>query len=279
MSNAMFTPPVGFGPGSQPDVGEGGQIDYMPLPSGMRTFEGRYVEVEDADRVRPALDLLGQVADAAEALARGGDPARFSLEGLDAANLKFVAETLGEGEVAIVDAGPVRREGQESVFAGVWSIVERADDGVGRWIEVAAVPSCVRAHNAAGEHARPDPWIGVVNAPSILTEIDEKSAAHMPGAEAHVVNLTLLPHTPEDLEFMASYLGAGPISLLSQGYGDCRIDSTLTPHVWRVRFFNSMDVLILDTIEIVDVPAVAQAAPEDLQDSADRLREVLESVA
>ena len=279
MSNAMFTPPVGFGPGSQPDVGEGGQIDYMPLPSGMRTFEGRYIEVEDPETVRPALDLLAQAADAAEALARGGAPARFDLGGLDAANLKFVAETLGEGEVAVVDNGPVRREGQESVFAGVWSIVERADDGVGRWIEVAAVPACVRGHSPVGGHARPEPWIGVVNAPPILTEIDEKSAAHTPGAEAHVVNLTLLPHTPEDLEYLAACLGAGAVSMLSKGYGDCRIDSTLTPHVWRVRFFNSMDVLILDTLEIVDAPAVAEAAPEDLQDSADRLREVLESVA
>jgi hydrogenase-1 operon protein HyaF len=38
--------------------------------------------------------------------------------------------------------------------------------------------------------------------------------------------------------------------------------------VWRVQFFNSMDTLILDTLEVTDMPEVVLAAPEDLSDSA-----------
>jgi hypothetical protein len=41
--------------------------------------------------------------------------------------------------------------------------------------------------------------------------------------------------------------------------------------VWRVQFFNSMDTLILDTLEVTDMPEVVLAAPEDLSDSARRL--------
>jgi hydrogenase-1 operon protein HyaF len=37
-----------------------------------------------------------------------------------------------------------------------------------------------------------------------------------------------------------------------------------------------MGVLILNTLEVVDVPAVVKAAPEDLVDSAERLKEILE---
>jgi hydrogenase-1 operon protein HyaF len=41
-----------------------------------------------------------------------------------------------------------------------------------------------------------------------------------------------------------------------------------------VRYFNSMDTLILDTIEVSAVPEVACAAVEDIADSAIRLREI-----
>jgi hydrogenase-1 operon protein HyaF len=46
-------------------------------------------------------------------------------------------------------------------------------------------------------------------------------------------------------------------------------------NAWRVRYFNSREVVILDTVEAVDVPAVACAASEDLEDSAQRLGEIL----
>jgi hydrogenase-1 operon protein HyaF len=40
-----------------------------------------------------------------------------------------------------------------------------------------------------------------------------------------------------------------------------------------------MDTLILDTIEVVDVPAAACAAPEDFADSAGRILEILEAIS
>ena len=58
----------------------------------------------------------------------------------------------------------------------------------------------------------------------------------------------------------------------------CRIRATATPFVWRVQFFNSTDVLILDTFEVTGMPEVALAAPEDLADSAKRLVEVLGAI-
>ena len=45
--------------------------------------------------------------------------------------------------------------------------------------------------------------------------------------------------------------------------------------VWRVQYFNNMNTLILNTIEIVDVPEVALAAVEDLADSRERLAELV----
>ena len=117
---------------------------------------------------------------------------------------------------------------------------------------------------------------GVMNARPILAEIQEQVDQYRPGATAHVINLTLLPLTVEDRDFLDQTLGRGPVSILSRGYGDCRINSTGVPYVWWVRYYNSTGTLILNTLEVVDIPLVARAAQEDFQDSSQRLQDMLE---
>ena len=80
-----------------------------------------------------------------------------------------------------------------------------------------------------------------------------------------------------DLDHIEHVLRKGAVNILSRGYGDCRIESTMVSNVWRVRYFNSTNKLILDTIEVTDVPKVACAAQEDIEDAAQRLQEMLES--
>ena len=115
----------------------------------------------------------------------------------------------------------------------------------------------------------------VVNAPALVTELEGRIAAWRPGVPAHAVNLTLLPLTDEDLAFLDERVGPGTVTILSRGYGNCRITSTATRNTWRVRYFNSREAIVLDSIEVVDVPGVACAAEEDLRDSAQRLGEIL----
>ena len=116
---------------------------------------------------------------------------------------------------------------------------------------------------------------GVLNAPPLLAEINDKVAEYRPGHPPHVINLTLLPQTEEDIAFLIERLGEGPLTILSRGYGNCRITSTAVDHVWWVQYFNSQDRNILNTLEIGDVPTVAAAAPEDIGDSAQRLDEIM----
>ena len=73
-------------------------------------------------------------------------------------------------------------------------------------------------------------------------------------------------------------IGAGRVLILSRGYGNCRIVDTRLLNTWRVTYFNSSDIIILDTLEVCRVPDVACAAAEDLEDSAERLAEVLQWV-
>lgn len=275
MVQNFHLPPTGFGPGSQTDEDEA--LEYMALPSGMRTYSHHLPEVADAAPLAPALALLEQVAAACDRAAAGGVAESFDLQALDAANLALIAETLGQGEVSAKLKGKPALAVQESVFAGVWVT---GGAGVNR-IEVAPVPpeAQTRAHQpeAPALLTLAPRAPGVVNAPALLAELIDHASRHAPG-RLHVVNLTLLPHTPEDLDWLDAALGKGSVTLLSRGYGNCRVTSTALTHVWRVQFYNSMDTLILDTFEVTDMPEVVLAAHEDLSDSAERIREVLEAI-
>ncbi len=273
-------PPTGFGPGSQPEAEDGQELDYLPMPSGMRTYEPHVpmLDESEAQQVARALEILADVADACDEAASTGVGASFDLSRLDAKNRAIIADTFGEGEVACVISGSPELRAQESVFAGVWSV---RGEGVDR-IEVGPVPreAMRRAHDAQTPAGGLDAALaeGVVNAPALISELLDASRVRRAGAEPHVINLSLLPHTPEDLEHLDIALGTGSAMMLSRGYGNCRVTATATPSVWRVQFFNSMDVLILDTIEVVEIPEVACAAQEDFQDSAERLRDVREAI-
>ncbi|KGM48044.1 hydrogenase expression/formation protein [Pseudooceanicola atlanticus] len=264
-------PPTGYGPGSQTEEG-GEELEYMSMPQDMRTYSARLPDIDAAPA--PALDFLLALADACDRVAAGGTPERFDLSQLGGEARKIVADTLQEGEVAMKIRGIPAVRVQESVFAGVWSLSASGLDVV----EVGQVPADAIAR--AFEPFRPAtadrPGPGVVNAPALLSELQDHSAN--PDIDLHVINLSLLPHTEEDLAWLEDRLGEGSVDILSRGYGNCRIRATALPRTWHVQFYNSTDQLILDTYEVTTMPEVALAAHEDLTDSGARLREVVEAI-
>jgi hydrogenase-1 operon protein HyaF len=188
---------------------------------------------------------------------------------------------LGEGEVSIVIGGGRDVRIQESVFTGLWRVVDCDSRGriAADRLEAAALPRIVV--DIARQDARPEiaevaPREGVMNAPALVAEIAAQARGRAAGDRAHVVNLTLFPMTPEDHRMLDEALPVGPVAIISRGFGNCRITSTGVRDVWRVQYFNSMNTLILNTIEVVDIPEVALAAAEDLGDSRDRLAELVD---
>jgi hydrogenase-1 operon protein HyaF len=270
------------GPGSQPGEDDGAELQYMEMPKDMRTYTAPALpEPGEVSGITDSLAILAQVRDAARSMDLAGPPCLFDITGLDDANRAFVDQVLGDGEVSIVAGATVQV--QESVLAGIWRVHEVEVTGALKrdTIEVGAFPALVRAmaDEATLEGLRPHRGAlpaGVTNAGALVTELDDRLAAYRPGMPAHAVNLTLLPLTDEDQTFLDERIGTGTVTVLSRGYGNCRITSTLVRNAWRVRYFNSRDTVVLDTIEVVDVPSVACAAIEDLRDSAGRLTEILE---
>lgn len=276
MSNFVM-PPTGFGPGSQP-LAEDDELQYTVMPQDMRTYSPHTPDFDDASKVATGTAMMHKVAAACAMGAEDLQSRSFDVAELDATNRAFVADTLGEGEVSIRLRGIPAIRAQESFFAGVWLL---KGEGVDR-IEVAPIPlmAIERAHKPfkpALLTAAPKPST-IANAPALLAELIDKSASYQKGQIPHVINLTLLPHTEGDLEWLDAAVGEGSVTILSRGYGNCRVTATALEHVWRVQFFNSMDTLILDTFEVTDMPEVALAADEDLRDSDARIRDVMETI-
>jgi hydrogenase-1 operon protein HyaF len=213
-------------------------------------------------------------------------PVRFALDALDEAGKAAVADILGEGDVwAKVGVGDSYWRVVESVLPGVWRLESSTADGTTReWIEVGAVPQPIL--QAAGELPRETIDIprqmpqGAMNAPSLLHELQTRSAAWRPGdGENHVINFTLLPLTEMDAQVLTSVLGQIPLVIRSGGYGSSRVFATGLRHVWAVQYINGMGSVILDTLEVGHVPVSVLAAREDFEDSAERLAEILEAFA
>jgi hydrogenase-1 operon protein HyaF len=273
-------PVVAVGPGSQPEEDE--SLQYLPLPSSMMTFELPVINVEaDPVVVSAACAVVEQLRAAMRETPLGSTQIpSFELYNKDPEVVKLLNQTMGEGEVSIAVRGSGQYRIQETVFASVWRVHEFATDGrlIGDTLIACAIPPMVTQwaqKDVALDCAIPEKTPGIMNALSVLSEVVGKAKAFKVGVEAHVINLTLLPMSPEDMDCLTQTLGVGAVTILSRGYGNCRITSTKLPNVWWVQYFNSMDTLILNTIEVSDVPEVAQASQEDYEDSIERLGEWL----
>jgi hydrogenase-1 operon protein HyaF len=275
--HAFPVPVVALGPGSRQ---EDETLDYLPLPHDMRTYRPPILpEPEELGKQADVGVWLEQLLQAVQNWGILRSTVSLDMSSLSDASRTLIDQVLGEGEVSAriaSEAGTLTI--QESVFAGVWRV--RGRDSAGHAfadrVEVGDVPVAVRRAMDSGLPAPvySPPGPGVANAPALLAEIAEQLAHST--APAHVINLSLLPFTPEDGAWLDQCLGRGQVTLLSRGYGNCRITATGIARVWWVQYFNSQDALILNTLEVSDVPEVACAADVDLEDSADRLAEVLE---
>jgi hydrogenase-1 operon protein HyaF len=264
---------------------EDDQLDVLALPTEMAIYQPPPLPEPEAfvqhDGCRLALHA---VCEALRAAARGEVPVPVNLAALSDADRTLINQVLGEGEVSaqvLPDAagrGQVRI--QESVFAGVWRVFSTLDDGsLADTIEVGDVPAVLRrtARHDANTAAGPWPVLpeALVNVPSLLVELAEYRQHWRAGQPAEVVNLSLLPLTAQDIGALDEQLGTGRVLILSRGYGNCRITNTCRANTWRVVYYNAQDKVILNSVEVVDLPEAACAAPEDLADSLERLADVL----
>ena len=283
MSNS-FPPSVpalgGIGPGSQPE-GDA-ELEYMEMPKEMATYAMPDIpEPENLVGLDDAKRVLKELKAALDTYKVGNETKIIDITDIADRDQALINQVLGEGEVSAI--GGTNIQAQESVLAGVWRVRTGNEKGdvIKDVIEVADFPTTVLDHTfpKANPMPKPVPDVlpeGVLNASPLVVEIEDALKTFNPQGEPHVINLTLLPQTDQDIEFLGAQLGYGNTTILSRGYGNCRVSSTGTSNVWWVQFFNSQDAIILNTIEVTAIPSVTLAAQEDIEDSAQRLGEIME---
>jgi len=279
--NVKDIPVKVIGPGSQPVSEDGETLSYMSMPNDMAKYvQPQLPEPDDMLRFAGARSAMDWLRRALANDKSGGTASLANLAALDADSREIVNQILGEGEVSITYDDAIRARTQESVLAGVWRTFYFSGDDllIADIVEVADVPRLVRATDGreqpvdTSSDGLPN---DVMNALPILVELESHLEQYLADGSTNSINLTLLPLSDADVEFLDRRLGRGPVDILSRAYGKCQVISTRTPNVWWVRYYNSMNTLILNTLEVVDVPLVVGAAPEDLADSRVRLDEIL----
>jgi hydrogenase-1 operon protein HyaF len=270
----MFT-----GPGSQPPDIDEKRLNYLEMPKEMSTYNAPQVpQLEEHAEAQLAMDWLKS---ALAQYNKNGTPSLADLTPLGAAERDVLNQILCEGEVSVRWHAEPRARSQESVLTGVWRTFYEDESGqvLRDVLEVGPTPHYVTTLTSTGTpNPLPNikPGEGVVNAQPLVSELKERSANFKPGDEGHTLNLTLLPMAEPDMTWLVETLGMGPVDALSRSYGMCHIQSTRLPYVWWVQYFNSMNKLILNTIEVTEIPDVMRAAAEDLRDSEERLAALLE---
>lgn len=254
---------------------------YIDLPGSMNAYTAPSIPDPEAVRhLDGAREAMAWLQNALIGWQPGGDPLIADLSRLDASNRELVNQVLGEGEVSVSATNPVNARIQESVLTGVWRTLyfDEQNQLACDLVEVAPVPHIVSLATAQetevdskGNGDMPD----VISALPILVELAAAREKYIADGTEHAINLSLLPMSDEELGFIDERLGPGPIEFLSQAYGKCQVSSTGVSNIWWTKHYNSMGKLILNLLEVVDVPAVVAAAPEDIADSAQRLEEIL----
>jgi hydrogenase-1 operon protein HyaF len=257
-------------------------VEYMPMPREMSTFEMPHLpQAGPGNDVAGARDVLDCFVGHFDTWLAGGDLPALELLGLAPETLRVLNETLGEGEVsAIVDAGHEVRI-QETVFSGVWREQHFHASGALLHDYLIAAPMPPIAETLARDRASAtlralELPAGAMNVPALVHELQDAMDRSGPDTPSHVINLTLLPLSPEDTSHIDAVLDGGSVVILSRGFGNCRISSTAARNVWRVQYFNNMQTLILNTIEVTGMPEVAVAAREDLEETRGRLADLVQ---
>jgi len=225
--------------------------------------------------------LLPRLVEALAARGAGQADHRFDLAGLDPQELTLIADVLGEGEVSAVVTLPdgVVAQIEEAVMPGLWRVrLVDADGRIGAdYLDVAAIPEVVRGAAlllTRAEIALEAPPAGLATAAVLIAELRAHLESWEPGRPNRVVTVSHLPVPLEDMTFLREVLGTGPVRILSRGYASCRVVSTATRHVWSVQYVDAAGNVVLDTLEVGDVPAAACATDEDIRESAVRVGQI-----
>jgi len=113
------------------------------------------------------------------------------------------------------------------------------------------------------------------NAPPLLRELAEQVKRLLASGEPSAIDLSALPLTPADLEWLHDKLGTGEISVTLQANGESTLSETACSGIWWVTHRNEQGAVTSQFIEVAFVPELVKAHPQDVQTGYEYLELVI----
>ena len=109
------------------------------------------------------------------------------------------------------------------------------------------------------------------NARPLLRELLEAAGRLLETGETSAIDLSALPLTPADLDWLREKLGAGEISVTLQAIGESTLNETACPGVWWVTHHNEQGAVTSQFLEVAFVPELVKADPHDVESGCEYL--------
>ena len=118
---------------------------------------------------------------------------------------------------------------------------------------------------ALSGHARP-----------LLYELQALLTRYLETGQMGAIDLTALPLTPADLDWLETQLGPGEIQMTLESQGRSTLVETGLPGVWWIRHYNEAGELLTQLLEVTEVPELARAHRDEMQRGRDHLELLLD---
>ena len=103
------------------------------------------------------------------------------------------------------------------------------------------------------------------NAWPLMLEIAEMVRGLVETGETAAIDLSALPLTPADKDWLRDRLGSGQIHVTLDAEGLSTLDETACPGVWWVTHRDTRERVLSEFIEVTLVPELVKAHPEDVK--------------
>ena len=103
------------------------------------------------------------------------------------------------------------------------------------------------------------------NAAPLLRELLEMLRRLLDTGESSAIDLSALPLTPADLDWLRDKLGRGEVAITLDVSGESTLDETACAGVWWVTHRNEQGAVTAQFIEVAFVPELVKAHPQDVR--------------
>ncbi|MCP5278246.1 MAG: hydrogenase expression/formation protein [Thiobacillus sp.] len=117
------------------------------------------------------------------------------------------------------------------------------------------------------------------NAWPLMMEIAEMVRTLVDTGDTAAIDLSALPLTPADKDWLKERLGSGQIHVTLDAEGLSTLDETACPGVWWITHLDGRDRVMAEFIEVTLVPDLVKAHPEDIKIGLEYLEGVISQLS